>query len=68
MIVVVEGTVQHGDRRGRELGFPTANIHGVDAVRLDGVYAGILQVEPSADGPSLCHGRLRGPPPNLLRA
>lgn len=52
MIVVVEGTVQHGDRRGRELGFPTANIHGVDAVRLDGVYAGILQVEPRADGPS----------------
>ena len=50
-IAVVEGIVQPGDRRGRELGFPTANIHGSDAVQLDGVYAGILQVEPDADGP-----------------
>jgi Riboflavin kinase len=51
-IAVVRGTVQHGDRRGRELGFPTANVHGPDAVRLDGVYVGILQVGPDADGPS----------------
>lgn len=45
---VVRGTVQHGDKRGRTLGFPTANIrlspdcglrHGIYAVRLavDGV-------------------------------
>lgn len=52
MFVVVEGEVRHGDRRGRTLGFPTANIHGPDAVRLDGVYAGTLQVHPAADGPS----------------
>ena len=45
---LVRGTVQHGDKRGRTLGFPTANIrlspdcalrHGIYAVRLaiDGV-------------------------------
>jgi hypothetical protein len=52
VIATVEGTVQPGDRRGRELGFPTANVHSPNAVRLDGVYAAILQVEPAADGPS----------------
>lgn len=50
--VVVEGLVQQGDRRGRELGFPTANVHGPDSVRLDGVYTGLFQVEPVANGPS----------------
>jgi hypothetical protein len=52
LVAVVQGTVQHGDSRGRELGFPTANVWDPDAVRLDGVYAGILQVEPAANGPS----------------
>jgi riboflavin kinase/FMN adenylyltransferase len=52
LIAVVQGTVQRGDTRGRELGFPTANVHGPDAVRLDGVYAGVLQLDPNADGPS----------------
>jgi riboflavin kinase / FMN adenylyltransferase len=40
----VEGAVVHGDHRGRELGFPTANLD-VDpraAVPADGVYAGWL--------------------------
>lgn len=40
----VEGEVVHGDHRGRELGFPTANLD-VDpraAVPADGVYAGWL--------------------------
>lgn len=40
----VRGTVQHGDKRGRELGFPTANV-GVPADILlpaDGIYAGWL--------------------------
>ena len=40
----VEGTVVHGDHRGRQLGFPTANL-GSDpraAVPADGVYAGWL--------------------------
>jgi riboflavin kinase/FMN adenylyltransferase len=35
------GDVVHGERRGRELGFPTANIHFADPVALppDGIYA-----------------------------
>jgi riboflavin kinase/FMN adenylyltransferase len=38
----VEGVVVHGDRRGRELGFPTANLSTVPytALPADGVYAG----------------------------
>lgn len=45
----VRGTVEHGDRRGRDLGFPTANIT-VDADILlpaNGIYAGWLE---RADG------------------
>jgi riboflavin kinase / FMN adenylyltransferase len=38
----VEGVVVHGDGRGRELGFPTANLDVPDGLLLppDGVYAG----------------------------
>lgn len=38
----VEGVVVHGDRRGRDMGFPTANIATVayTALPSDGVYAG----------------------------
>ena len=40
----VEGVVVHGDHRGRELGYPTANLDPVEhaAVPADGVYAGWL--------------------------
>ena len=40
----IDGTVVHGDHRGRELGFPTANLAWPDkpAVPADGVYAGWL--------------------------
>jgi riboflavin kinase/FMN adenylyltransferase len=40
----VTGTVVHGDHRGRELGYPTANLapDAVGAVPADGVYAGWL--------------------------
>jgi riboflavin kinase/FMN adenylyltransferase len=39
----VRGTVVHGDARGRELGFPTANLGGIAGmVPADGVYAGRL--------------------------
>lgn len=40
--VCVRGTVAHGDARGRELGFPTANLGGeIEGLRpADGVYAG----------------------------
>lgn len=38
---VVRGVVVHGDKRGRQLGFPTANIAVVEAsdIPADGVYA-----------------------------
>lgn len=38
----VRGTVRHGDRRGRDLGFPTANVAvpGTSCLPADGVYAG----------------------------
>ncbi|MCA5893218.1 bifunctional riboflavin kinase/FAD synthetase [Isoptericola sp. NEAU-Y5] len=40
----VRGTVVHGDARGRELGFPTANLGGIEGmVPADGVYAGRLR-------------------------
>jgi len=48
------GVVVEGDKRGRELGFPTANIPAVAgaAVPLDGVYAGWLTVlEPAPGAP-----------------
>ena len=40
----VEGVVVRGDRRGRQLGYPTANVEPVpsSAVPADGVYAGRL--------------------------
>jgi riboflavin kinase/FMN adenylyltransferase len=50
----VSGTVVHGDHRGRELGFPTANLSPdhEGLVPSDGVYAGWLvrpDLEPGAD-------------------
>jgi riboflavin kinase/FMN adenylyltransferase len=48
----IRGTVVHGDARGRELGFPTANL-GPDStgmVPADGVYAGWLVRTRHADG------------------
>jgi riboflavin kinase/FMN adenylyltransferase len=43
----VEGIVVHGDHRGRELGYPTANLgpDDVSAIPADGVYAGWLTRE-----------------------
>ena len=45
----VRGTVEHGDERGRELGFPTANlcVPGEIALPADGIYAGWFE---RADG------------------
>jgi riboflavin kinase / FMN adenylyltransferase len=42
---VVRGVVVRGDRRGRELGYPTANVptSGMAAAPADGVYAGWLR-------------------------
>lgn len=43
---VVSGVVEHGDRRGEELGFPTANLGVTDeqALPASGVYAGAAKV------------------------
>jgi riboflavin kinase/FMN adenylyltransferase len=48
----VTGVVIEGDKRGRELGYPTANIPALPgaAVPLDGVYAGWLTVLDPAPG------------------
>jgi riboflavin kinase/FMN adenylyltransferase len=50
----VTGEVVHGDHRGRELGYPTANLspNSVGAVPADGVYAGWLvnPADPTTDG------------------
>ncbi|HEV6955611.1 MAG TPA: bifunctional riboflavin kinase/FAD synthetase [Promicromonospora sp.] len=41
---LLRGTVVHGDARGRELGFPTANLGDITGlVPADGVYAGRLR-------------------------
>ena len=51
----VRGVVVEGDKRGRALGFPTANVptDGMTAVPLDGVYAGWLRRLDEADAPTL---------------
>ncbi|MDU0347944.1 bifunctional riboflavin kinase/FAD synthetase [Actinomyces sp. MRS3W] len=48
----LRGTVVHGRRRGRQLGFPTANLEAATAgvVPPDGVYAGWLVRSPGAGG------------------
>ena len=50
----VAGTVVHGDHRGRELGYPTANLSQdhEGLVPADGVYAGwLLRLDVAPDGP-----------------
>ena len=50
----VTGTVVHGDHRGRELGYPTANLSQdhEGLVPADGVYAGwLLRLDVAADDP-----------------
>jgi FAD synthase len=43
--LVVTGAVEHGDERGRELGFPTANLAIEDGGARDGVWAGQVTLE-----------------------
>lgn len=40
----IEGIVEHGDARGRTIGFPTANISVPELDIPDGVWAGTVQV------------------------
>jgi riboflavin kinase/FMN adenylyltransferase len=50
----VDGVVVRGDRRGRELGYPTANVESppFTAVPADGVYAGALVLRDHTTGAS----------------
>ena len=43
----LDGIVVHGEKRGREIGYPTANLGNIDGqtIPADGVYAGWLTVE-----------------------
>ena len=63
----VTGAVVHGDHRGRELGYPTANLapDAVGAVPADGVYAGWLTRPDSRRAPA--GGDLRRHQPDLRR-
>ncbi|WP_395399378.1 riboflavin kinase [Arthrobacter sp. UC242_113] len=45
-MIVIEGIVEHGDQRGRLLGFPTANIPLTDEGIEDGVWGALVKVEP----------------------
>ncbi len=49
----VRGVVAHGDARGRELGFPTANVSVPGSILLpaDGIYAGWLQRSGTPESP-----------------
>ncbi|NEK57580.1 bifunctional riboflavin kinase/FAD synthetase [Geodermatophilus sabuli] len=51
----IEGVVVRGDRRGRELGYPTANVESppYTAVPADGVYAGSLVIREPRTGATL---------------
>lgn len=51
VVLHVEGVVEHGDERGRLLGFPTANIGVPEHGLRDGVWAGTVQIDPRSDGP-----------------
>ena len=48
----VSGKVVEGDRRGRELGYPTANLRAENLLPSDGIYATYLHVEGEAPLPS----------------
>ena len=63
----VVGEVVRGDQRGRELGYPTANVptHGI-AVPADGVYAGWLRVRGAEAGSPDATGAGREPLPAAI--
>jgi riboflavin kinase/FMN adenylyltransferase len=58
----VEGVVVRGYQRGRQLGFPTANVESPEftAIPADGVYAGWMQGVPVGNLPA-AYGGIRWP-------
>jgi riboflavin kinase/FMN adenylyltransferase len=68
----IEGTVQHGDRRGRELGYPTANLQLGDYQRPRfGIYAVRVTLDDGSEHPGVASLGIRPtfePPQELLEA
>ena len=68
----VEGVVQHGDGRGRELGFPTANLELRDYQRPRyGIYAVRVSLDDGSEHPGVASLGIRPtftPPKELLEA
>lgn len=52
---VVDGVVERGDRRGREIGFPTANVRTDGLVPMEGIYAGRVHLEDGRALPAAIH-------------
>lgn len=48
----IRGTIVHGDERGRTIGFPTANITIPASGPEDGVWAGLITLGKSENGPT----------------
>jgi riboflavin kinase/FMN adenylyltransferase len=51
-VITIEGTVEHGDQRGRLLGFPTANIPIENEDIEDGVWGAIVLLGPGRRVPA----------------
>jgi riboflavin kinase/FMN adenylyltransferase len=51
----VTGTVVRGDRRGREIGYPTANLETECLIPADGVYAGTARLPDGREMPAAIH-------------
>jgi riboflavin kinase/FMN adenylyltransferase len=68
----IEGVVQNGDRRGRELGYPTANLELGDYQRPKyGIYAVRVTLEDGREHPGVASLGVRptfDPPKELLEA
>lgn len=45
MTQILQGIVEHGDARGRELGFPTANLPIYGRTEFDGIWAAFADIE-----------------------
>lgn len=45
-MTAIEGIVEHGDQRGRLLGFPTANLPLADEGIADGVWGALVRAKP----------------------
>lgn len=60
----VRGTVVHGQQRGRQLGYPTANLSPAleGFIPADGVYAGFLSIQPDLGAGSSAETPLRRMP------